>query len=134
VTPSQRAVLIVGAISACVVLFATPRVVVANGTLLRFTDQGTGLAPVVDLRTVGASLAVVVVAVLFLWLALGPGRQGRLEEIGSRLSRVEQSVTEIEAHLTEPEGYRQGDTQGQLPNRPEVPLAHRAENAARAVS
>jgi hypothetical protein len=104
VSTAQRIVLVAGAIAAIAILVATPRVVVYSGTVLRATpSMSPALAPIADLRTVGASLAATLVAVVLLWVALGNRVTDRpTAVVEGRLSAVERRVDDVEALITEP--------------------------------
>lgn len=102
----QRLVLIFGAVAVLVVLVATPRVSFVRGTYFRAFRNGQ-FADMLDVRTTLTLTIAVVVATLLLTAAIGRGRQDaelseRLDDLQHRFTRLEERVTDVESHITEP--------------------------------
>lgn len=109
----QRLVLSTGAISVLWVTEALPRVFVAQGSLLRAATDNSGLAAVIDVRSVVIHIAAFVIATVLLFIALRSRHVDRLATLELRLAdvetmamrieqRLERELDAITAHLTEP--------------------------------
>lgn len=109
VNTPQRIVLIIGAIAVLGVIFATPRVGIAEGRVL---PEYSGLAPVVDVRTAGSTLVGVVVTTIFLFFAIGPNTRtrDRLSVVEDRVDQLTRDVAALETHVTEPHSAPRGST------------------------
>lgn len=112
---TQRLVLILGALSALVVVYNTPKVFVVGGTLYQNLRSDSTIAAVVDVRTVGMYLVGVVAATALSWLALTPRplRDGQDDTLALRIDVLEREcerlwaecsrdIRALESHLTEP--------------------------------
>lgn len=102
----QRLALAAGATSVLALMLNAPRIVIARGVYLSAETAGEGLARVVDMRTTLTLLACIVVATVLAVLALGKGNErGGLEidELRRRLRTLEEEMTHVESHITEPE-------------------------------
>ncbi len=100
----QRAILVCGAVAVASVFYTTPRVVFLDGKMYRDIPSNHRYARVVDVRTVGAILAGVVVATIFLFVAASSNRRmrDRVEVVENRIEKLTKDVAALESDATEP--------------------------------